>query len=197
MMMTDAQTRARRRDRWVDWLVIGVFVVALLLGWVVKVVAEGRTVLYAAEGLRLRYPAGWVKTEGESPVVVVFTDPWAQPYRSTIRIERHPAPPKMDKPLDTVAQMLQLERGQELQAYRVLQRQEVTLGGRRGLELTFAYVEANPNPFLTTLPVVMQGREFLFVAGDRVYVVTLMAAQENYATAQRLWQALVRSLTVQ
>lgn len=196
-MMTDVQTRARRRDRWVDWLVIGVFVVALLLGWVVKVVAEGRSVLYAAEGLRVRYPAGWVKMEGEAPLVAEFADPWAQPYRTTIRIERHPLPPKLDKPLDTVLQMLQLERGQAWQAYRVLQRQETTLGGRRGLELTFAYVEANPNPFLATLPVVMRGRDFVFIAGDRAYVVTLTAAQENYATAQRLWRALVRSLTVQ
>ncbi len=196
-MMTDAQTQARRHDRWVDWLVIGIVVVALLLGWVVKVVAEGRSVLYAAEGLRVRYPAGWVKTEGQAPVLLEFVDPWAQPYRTTIRIERHPLPPQMDKPLESVLQMLQLERGQVWQAYRVLQRREATIGGRQGLELTFAYVEANPNPFLTTLPVVMQGRDFVFGAGDRVYVVTLMAAQENYAAAQRLWQALVRSLTVQ
>lgn len=187
-----------RRDRWVSWLVIGVVVVALLLGWLVRVLAEGRTVSFEGAGIRARYPAGWVRVETHSPLLFWVEERTAQPYRTRLTVERRPVPPGVPNPLGAVEQMLVLERGWI--AYRPLEvaTETVALSGPvPALHVTFAYVEPNNNPFLSTLPVVMMGDEYLLLAGDQAYVVTLTAAEANYPKARRQLEAFLRSLQLQ
>jgi len=197
-MTTGIREQAQRRDRWVSWLVIGVFLVALLLGWVVKAAAEGRTVAHEAGNLRVRYPAGWVRTEAEPPVLLRVEDRWAAPFRTTLTLQRRPLPPDGEKPVGIVQQALTLERARDWTAYRVLRMEEsASIEGRTGMRVTFAYVETNPNPFLETVPVVMYGEDFLFPVGDQVYIVTLTAAEANYARGQKALRAFLRSLQVE
>jgi hypothetical protein len=197
-MITEIREQAQRRDRWVSWLVIGVLIAALLLGWAVKAAAEGRTVLYQAGGLQVRYPAGWVRAEVQPPVLLRVEDRWAAPFRTTLMLQRRPLPPVGEKPVGTVQQTLALERGRKWTAYRVLGMEEnVSIAGRTGMRVTFAYVETNPNPFLETVPVVMSGEDFLFPVGDQVYIVTLTAAEANHARAQRALRAFLRSLEIE
>ncbi len=196
--MQDVAVRSVRRDRWVSWLVIGVFGVALLLGWMVRVLAEGRTVVYEGEGFRSRYPAGWMRVETRPPLLLQVEDRTAQPFRTRLTVERRPLPPGVPNPLGAVEQVLVLERG--WLAYRPLEVVTETLafaGPVPALHVTFSYVEPNNNPFLSTLPVVMMGEEYLLLAGDRAYVVTLTAAEANYPKARRQLQAFLRSLQLQ
>ena len=196
-MTAEVQERARRRDRSVNWLVIGITVVALILGWFVKTTAEGRTVLYEAHGLRVRYPADWVRAVAQSPTLLQIEDRWAVPYRTTLKLERLPVPPGMEKILPTVQNSLALERGRGWTAYRVLRSDgSVEVNGTTGMQITFAYVETNPNPFLETVPVVMYGEDYLFPVGDQVYVATLTAAEANYAQAQKALSNFLRSLEI-
>jgi hypothetical protein len=193
-MVAEIRSRAQRRDRWVSWIVIGVVVVALFLGWLVKVAAEGRTVAYNAGGLQVRYPAGWVRVNVEAPILLRVENRLATPFRTTLMLQQLPMP-QGGKPLAAVQQSLALERGRAWIAYRVLRVEEpATVEGHTGMRVAFAYVEANPNPFLETVPVVMHGEDFLLPAGDKVYVATLTAAEENFAQAQRYLRSLVRSL---
>jgi hypothetical protein len=176
-------------------LVIGVWVLALLLGWMVKALAEGRTVAYEGNGIRVRYPAGWVRVETQPPLLLQVEDRLAQPFRTTLSLERRPVPPGVSNPLGTVAQMLVLERGWT--AYRPLEvlTETVPLTAQApALHVTFAYVEPNNNPFLSSVPVVMLGEEYLLLVGNQAYVVTLTAAEANYSRARRQLQALLQSL---
>lgn len=196
-MTAEVQERAVRRDRSVSWVVVGVTVVALILGWFVKTAAEGRTVLYEVDGLSVRYPANWVRAEVQSPALLQVEDRWAAPYRTTLRLERRPVPTGFEKILPTIQSSLALERGRGWTAYRVLRSDgSVEVSGTTGMQITFAYVETNPNPFLETVPVVMYGEDYLFPVGEQVYVVTLTAAEANYAQAQKALSAFLRSLEV-
>ncbi|MGC8874028.1 MAG: hypothetical protein ACP5SI_06210 [Chloroflexia bacterium] len=196
--MQDGFVRSRRRDRWVSWLVIGVFLLALLLGSVVRVLAEGRSIAYEGAGIRARYPAGWVRVETRPPLLLQVEDRTAQPFRTRLMVERRPLPPRAPNPLGAVEQVLVLERG--WLAYRPLEvvTETAAFGGNvPALHVTFAYVEPNSNPFLSTLPVVMLGEEYLLLVGDHAYVVTLTAAEANYPKAQRQFEAFLRSLQLQ
>jgi len=204
-MTAEVQERAQRRDRSVSWVVVGITLIALILGWFVKTAAEGRTVLYEADGLNVRYPADWVRAGVQSPALLQVEDRWAVPYRTTLRLERRPVPAGvpaggpagLEKILPTIQNSLALERGRGWTAYRVLRSDgNVEVSGTTGMHITFAYVETNPNPFLETVPVVMYGEDYLFPVGDQVYVATLTAAEANYAQAQKALSAFLRSLEV-
>ncbi|MGQ9553604.1 MAG: hypothetical protein ACUVWR_05780 [Anaerolineae bacterium] len=193
-MVAEIRTRARRRDRWVSWIVFALVVVALLLGWGVKAAAEGRTVLQEVEGVRVRYPAGWVKASVQPPLLLQV-EQLVAPFRTTLTLQRRPLPPEAANPLSAIQQALALERARSLTAYRVLSIEEaVSIGGRTGMRVTFAYVETHPNPFLETAPVVMHGEDYLFQAGNEAQIVTLTAAEANYARARKGLLVLVRSL---
>ncbi len=191
--MTSQMQQAQRRDRWVSWLVVGVFVLALILGWVVKTAAEGRTEAFTADGLSGRFPAAWYRPQVQDPVIFEARDRLADPYPTALMVERRPA-----DTLPAIQQALALERGRNWNAYRTLQIVEsATVGGRTGMQVTFAYVETNPNPFMKTAPVVLMGTDLIFPAadGNSVYVVTLTAAEENFDSALKVWPAFIASLS--
>ena len=194
-MVAEIRARAQRRDRLASLLVVALVGVALCLGWVVESLAEGRTEAYASDGLSVRYPAGWVRAETQAPTILQVEDRWATPHRTTLAIQRRPIPTASGQPLGAVQQLLSLERGQSWSSYRLLGAQNgVTIGGRTGVRIGFAYVEGHPSPFLQKVPVVMLGEDFLFELGGQAYVVTLTAAEDNYPQAQRHLGRFIKSL---
>ncbi|MBN1484041.1 MAG: hypothetical protein JXA37_04915 [Chloroflexia bacterium] len=195
--MTEVHAKAQRRDRWVTWIVIAVFVVAMILGWAVKSAAENSTVDYAAEGVQLSYPKGWLRAKVEAPLLLHVQDQQATPAPSSLMLQRQPLSTGMGEGgLSAVQQALSLERGRQWVAYRVLESEEkVSIAGHEAKHVVFAYVETTPNPFLVTEPVVMLGEDYIIMAkdGSNAYVFTLTAAKENYEHVQDLLTDLVRS----
>lgn len=192
-MVADTRAQTQRRDRWVNWIVIALFVVALLLGWVIKAVAENRYVAYSDSAIQVRYPEGWIKLKTEAPVLFLVADK-PTGVRTSLAIEQRPLPPNAARPLALVLQAVTLERGTSWMAYRVLETEEgVTIGGQTATHLSFAYVETNPNPFMETTPVVMRGEDYLIPRGEQVYILTVVAPESNYTQAQRYLQDFVRS----
>ncbi len=192
-MVAEIQARAQRHDRLVSWIVVALVVVALLAGWGVKAAAEGRTAAVEAEGLQLRYPAGWVRVSVEPPVLL-RAEEWLGPARSAITVQRRPLP-AVQNPLRAAQQTLTMERARTWTAYRTLETDEAaTVAGRAATRVAFAYVETNPNPYLETMPVVMYGEDYLIQVGNDVYVVTLTAPEAYYSRVQKALQSVVRSL---
>jgi len=192
-MIAEIRARAQQHDRLVDWLVVAMIVIALLAGWGVKAAVEGRTVVAEAGGLQLRYPAGWLKVNAEPPVLL-RAEEWLGPARSVITVQRRPLP-AVENPLAAVQQALTLERARGWTAYRTLETDEnASIAGRPAQRVAFGYVEANPNPFLQTMPVVMYGEDYLIRAGNEVYIVTLTAAEAYYDRAKSALGPVVRSL---
>jgi hypothetical protein len=192
-MVADTRAKTQRRDRWVSWFVIALFVIALLLGWIVKAVAENRYVSYSDGTIQVRYPEGWIKLQAESPVLLQVADK-PTGVRTSLTIEQRPLPPDASRPLALVQQTLTLERGSNWMAYRVLETEEgVTIGKWTATHTSFSFVETNPNPFMETVPVVMRGEDYLVPNGDQVLVFTLAAPESNYAQAQRYLNDFVRS----
>jgi hypothetical protein len=191
-MTSHSVAAVRRRDRWASWAVVGVVALALLLGWGVKALAENRTVVFQSEQFRIPYPAGWVRVNADAPIILQV-EKLASPARTTLTLQRRPAPPDATNPLGAVQQALTLERGRTWTAYRVLNvEQSDAVPGRDALRVTFAYVANNPNPFMAAPPVVMLGQEYLFPVEADVQIVTMTAAEANYERATRDLQTFLR-----
>ncbi len=192
-MATEATNHADRADRWSSWAVALVTIVALVLGWALKTSAESRTTVTEAGGLRIAYPAGWVKASAEVPIILQV-EKLVSPARTTLSLQRRPFAADAANPINAVHQALTLERGRSWTAYRVLSVEPSgAVAGRDALQVTFAYVETNPNPFLKVAPVVMLGQEYLFAVDQSVQVVTMTAAESNYSRATRDLRTFLRS----
>jgi hypothetical protein len=193
-MANEMRSQGERRDRWVNVIVFAVVLAALLLGWKVKAVAENRTVPYDVEGLSLRYPAGWVRAKANPPVLLQVEDRMAREFPTQMILQRRPLAGTLAKPLAAAQQSLALERAKQWNAYRELDMEDaVTVAGRQGLHVAFAFVETQPDPFLETLPVVVRGEDYIFAQEGEAYVFTLMASEAAYGQAHQALLALVRS----
>jgi hypothetical protein len=201
IMAEGIRARGQRRDRWVSWIVVAIFVVALILGWVVKAMAEGRTSLYNEGGIQVSYPQGWVKDTAAAvaPVLLQVED---KLNGTSLALQKRASPTGMTQPLGKIATDMSLERSRWT-SYRELDREMskpedvIWIGGREAaMHVTFAYVEANPNFARQNVPTVMLGDDYFFPVGNDVYIVTFTAAEANYAQARGYLETFVRTLQV-
>jgi hypothetical protein len=158
------------------WFVVVVTLIALLLGWGLKSFTEGGTRAVSEGGISASVPAGWLVnandagplTSGQTETGLVFSswdplDPGTRYYVSLL-------PGGAQDDLAAAAAIRNLSRAQHLTAYRVLERTPVTLKGRAGYRVSFAYVNASDPG---EAPVVYEGVDYYFADGDQIIVATL------------------------
>jgi hypothetical protein len=189
-----------RRDRWADWAVVGVVVVALLLGWVVKVLAESVTETYtdADHSLTLRYPKDWLLA-GDDQVAFRAVDPNPADFKTTFEVQVLPAGTSSPTTatLSLALHNVSLERAQDTTAFRqfeVVEGRE--LDGRPTMESTYVYVQKGNDLFFQKMPVVVLGLDVAVAQGDQVYVFSLLARQDLYAAAEKDFRRFVRSAKI-
>lgn len=190
-----------RRDRWADWAVIVVLVVALLLGWAVKTVAEGQRVTYtnAEAGLTVRYPQGWL-LRTDPKLAFHALDPGAGAFRTTYQVRVSPidATVPLTSTLNMALNDASLARAQGKTAYRLFDiHAGPDVGGRPTMEATYAYVVEGTDLFVQQMPVVVEGIDIALVKGDRVYVFSLSAAEDAFAGAEKAFRRFVETATFQ
>lgn len=188
------------RDRWADWAVIGVVVVALLLGWGVMALAQGQRGTYADErtGLTVRYPQGWLLKAGEN-FAFQAVDPASGDFKTTYQVRLMPidATAAVTPTLASVLNNASLARAREGTAYRLLdivEGQEVD--GQPTMEASYVYVVESSNLFTQRLPVVILGLDVAMARGDRAYIFSLLASQDNFKKAEPAFRQFVKSAEI-
>lgn len=192
-----AKRTASSRDRWADWAVVGVVIVALLLGWALKVSAENKTSSYSNEGVTVQYPDGWLLDE-KAGYVVKVSDPNSGPFRTTyiVQTDAIDAGASETAALISLLNNVSLSRAQTATAYKLFQVEEVQIRGKPAIKATYVYVEEKPDPFRESTPVVVEGMDYAFVEGGKVYVFTLLAAESDFAAAEGRFRAFVESAEI-
>lgn len=193
--MAEQKTARTRRDRWADWVVVGVVVVALLLGWVVKAQAEGSTEAFsdAETGLSLNYPTGWLAGSGED-FLFRARDPQSGLFKTTYLVEAEVLDPARPVSLVDAVNMTSVNRARKLTAFRMLDIEAVgpEEGSPRAIWSRYAYVEEKPDPFHDTLPVVVLGLDYTGVREGYLFTLTLLASEANFDEAEAAFKAFVR-----
>lgn len=171
-------SRSSRNDRFGALLVLLVTAAALTLGLLLKQRTSNQVWTYVNReaGIETIYPAGWLTDERGSYVVRV-RDPKARPFKTQFLINIFPAGGQTS--VRNVLDSLTLQRAADLPAYRVLNVQEIDAGVIL-TEMNFAYVDADPNPYIQRLPVVVLGRDIVIIDGNRAIVITYMADEASF-----------------
>ncbi len=183
------------RDRWADWAVIGVLVVALLLGWVVMALAEGRrdTFTDTDTGLTVRYPQDWL-SKGKEGLIFQVVDPDSGDFKTTYQVRVRPidATAPTTPTLALVLNNASLSRAQEGTAYRLFD----VVDGQPTMEATYVYVVEGSDLWVQRMPVVVLGLDIAIARGDQAYIFSLLAAQDRFEDAEPGFLKFVESAEI-
>ncbi len=195
--MTAIASRAQtsRAQGYTEWAVILLVAVALVAGWAIKASAENAVEPYSANGITLSYPAHWMPSK-PSDGSLRFRDTQAGGVPATITV-RPASACSADAAASAVAaeaEGLILTHGSDLTAYSTLSTDSAAFRGQPTRRVSYTYVEDNANAFMQSLPVVMLGEDLVTYQQGQVYVISLRAPQDEFAEAQRKFEALLGSI---
>ncbi len=211
-MAVAAQAVRTRRDRWADWLVVGVVVVALLLGWAVKAwtVGDTESFTHAETGLALNYPAGWLVSSAED-YVFKARDPNSGPFKTTYQVTASQLDPDRPMSLLDAVNSVSVSRARKLTAFRLLDIEPVDEEGQalpanieatdeelkeaiapRAIWAYYVYVEEKPDPFRESLPVVVLGLDYTTVKNGYLYTFALLASEADFEEAEKEFRAFIQ-----
>lgn len=214
-----AQPKARLRGEGLtEWLVIGLVILALIVGWVLKVSIQGQTATFASEALSVRYPVDWLLGKDEEALFTVTDPDSLSTFKTTFsarveplgQVEEQEYVFKVEgvdasvKPLGQVtglsaaANRLVMRRNKELKEYNVLSAREATLRGQEALAIEYAYVDSPRAGWATapSLAVVVQAVDTVTVRGDQVYIFTYAADANVFAQEKGILAAILESVSL-
>ena len=182
-----------RNDRFSVILVMMLMTAAIGFGLLLKQQNSARTIRYESRtaGIAAQYPAGWLLDE-RGNYVARMRDPRSRPFKTTFTISAVPAGGQTTT--RNILDGLTIQRSADLAAYRVLSIEDFTRGSTKYTQLSFAYVDADPNPFIQRLPVVILGIDVVIPNGSRSIIVTYMADQASFEKERPVFDQFFASI---
>lgn len=179
-------------DRFAEVTVIIVTVAALLAGWAFRSNVENRSVAFEADGITAQAPQGWLQASPVGDEILHTTDISSSGFGATYVLRKVPI--TANTAASEVSSLLTLDHGQKFTAFRVLDQREVTIYGRTAYELSYVFVESNPDLTHNDLPSVVHGVDYIFINGDTAIVASFWADQDNYDLDLGRFQRFVESI---
>lgn len=179
-------------DRYAEIAVIALTLVALLAGGLYMGSVENRSLPFEADGIKASVPAGWIQSEPGGDVILQARERASAGFQTTYMVTRQLT--SADGGQNEAISLLTLKYGQELTAFRILSQQAVTVNGRDAYEITYAYVESDPNVSHADLPVVVRGVDYIFFAEGGAVIATYRASEAEYEGGLNAFHRFINSM---
>lgn len=165
-------------DRYAEITVVLVTIIALAAGWFYKSGVENASVPFSAGGISAQAPKGWIQSSASGDELLRATDFSSSGFGTTYAVRRIAIAEGVTS--SEIANRVTLEHAQNLTAFRILDQREVTVYGRRAFEISYVFVESNPDVTRSQLPRVALGADYVFLNGDHAIVVSFQADEKSY-----------------
>ena len=160
------------------WIVSILTILALLFGADLQNMVENQTHTFDHAGVSARLPAGWLVQEGLASEQTVFTA--GDPFTANLTYTASLVPTSADiKPSD-LAFTFNLQRGQNVSLFRTIDQSQEKVNGKNALRVHYAYVDPKGE---TTLPVVVEGVEYIFLSQPKALIVAMEAETSQFNSA--------------
>jgi hypothetical protein len=178
-----------QRQRWSHYFVLIYAVVAVVIGYNLRTSTLNATVSYVNSevGIRAFYPQRWLIDSSGSYVFRVRN--LAQlGFKTSIQVDVQPV--TINTSARNLLDTLSLRRVSTLSGYRVLSRQPYVLPDEQeATAMVYVYVSTGDNPFLETIPTVVEGMDILTIRRGQAIIVTFLSNattfDENLPTFER------------
>ena len=175
-------------DRQANWVTIAVFAVMLIIGLIGWNGAVNGTAAFDQAGVRGAYPS-YFNTATTADDVVRVADKAGTGAEFVVKTMELPA----GKDANAIPSMLAAARAANNLMYKVVRTSEETVNGKAAMVQDFAWVDQGG--LTGALPQVTQGTDYIFVNGNKVVVVTLIATPDTIGAVQPQFESFVRSLS--
>ena len=171
------------RQRWSHYFVMIFGAVGLLIGLNLR-----DSVLYATTqytnpqaGITAEYPQNWLLDEGDEDYVFRAREVASTGYNTTLQVAVRPV--SAQTTARNIFDSLSFPRAQTLAAYQVIAEQPYTLpDGTARQSMTYTYVATQTNPFLQSLPLVVEGIDILIIDRGQAIIVSYLSGGETFDT---------------
>lgn len=182
-------TENRQRYSLSAWLVSGIAVIALLVGWVIKTGEEGKTQPVAFRGVKAMAPEGWKVTQGLASSEMVFTarDVFSPVTAYIVSL----VPSSADMVAKDIALSNSMNRAGVRNSYRVLDEADEHVYGKQAYTVHYAYVDASDT---SEVPHVIEGKDYIFMTSPNALVVTLEEESARFENAKERFMKFLGSV---
>ena len=188
------------RQRWASYLTILVAVAGLIGAVGLRSQIEGATALYENKkaGISAEYPADWLFEQEQAGFLFRAQDPAAVPFKTSLQIEILTVGPEASP--SEVLNLLNMDRAAQLAAYRQLDTVPIfapnILSDQPPVQMRYAFVENEPNPFLQAVPIVVEGIDVVILRNSQAIIVTYRADSGSFERNRAFFDNFFGSLKI-
>lgn len=190
--MTTLTTLRTRRDRFADWAVIGLVVIALLAGWLIKSGAEGATQSLSNDVGSFSAPTGWRSDKSAGLAAQDTRTTSGVPTTFSLTSEALDGDPS----LNALSTRRTIKLAQDLDGFSMLGTKTDTVNGEAATTLNYAYVVV---PEAGTAgsdrrPVVVEATDTLIKRGGQLVIVHFSSESSSFAALADVRTKLIGSV---
>jgi hypothetical protein len=192
-----AQSNPWERSFRYDAPIIGLAILILIAGWVMKTTVEGdRTAFHDPDaGFSLEYPSTWTPSDRKGFVFSIHKLRAEGRIKPGLWIEVKEPPSQPDPQIQALVTPLTVDRGRQLFGYRVLSVTETQLDGESAMQIEYAYVDLPPGSATqSSLPVVVRAVDTLILDHDKITIITHAAPEDSFTDYKLIFEGMLNSL---
>ncbi len=169
-----------QRQRWSHYFVFIYAIIAVIIGINLRDATLYATVPYSNSevGIRAYYPERWL-IDSTGDYVFRVRDIEHVGFKTTIQVNVQPV--TLSTSASNLLQTLTLTRMQTLSRFRVLSTPPYTLpGGQEATAMSYVYVAGEDDPFLESIPTVVEGLDILTIRRGQAIIITFLSDSNSF-----------------
>ena len=183
------------RQRWSHYLALIFAGIGLLIGLNLRDSTLNVTTQYTnpQAGISAQYPQNWLLEEGGDDFIFRVRDTSTPGHNTSIQVAVRPISSVTSA--RNVFDSLTLSRAQTLAKYEVISEEPFTLPDETVTNaMTYVYVASPTNPFLQSIPVVVEGIDILIIERGQAIIVSFLSSADTFEANLPILQQFLRSL---
>lgn len=183
------------RQRWSHYFVLIFAVVGFLTGLNLRDTALNTTATYSnpRAGIVASYPQHWLLDEGANSYIFRVRDMAVTGFKTAIEVAARPVSASTTP--RNIFDTLTLERAQTRAAYNVIAEDQFILPDETATQaMWYTYVSTEVNPFLQSLPSVVEGIDILLIKRGQAIIVTFLSDARTFDQNLPILERFLRDL---
>jgi hypothetical protein len=179
--VNERRDQITQRQRWSHYFVFIYALIAVFIGFNLRSTTLDATIPYVNTqvGIRALYPQHWlIDTSGD--YVFRVRDLSQSGFKTTLQVAVQPV--TINTSARNLLDSLTLSRSQTFSGYKVLSQQDnyKLPAGQNATAMSYVYVVGDDNPFLKTIPSVVQGLDILTIRRGQAIIVTFLSNAQTF-----------------
>jgi hypothetical protein len=193
--ITGARDEQTQRQRWSHYFTLIFGVVGLVIGINLRDSVLNATTLYTNNqvGITAAYPQNWLIDEAPPNYVFRVRNPSDPGFLTTFQVSVRPVSAATTG--RNILDALSMNRAPTLAAYTVLSTEPFIMPDEtEATAMFYAFVATESNPFLESIPFVVEGMDILTIRRGQAIVVTFLSDSQRYQENFILFEQFLSNL---